>query len=402
MATLNDYRRIVGDEKIDEIIREAKPLKGKYIVHVNSTFYGGGVAEVLDSLVYLMNQTGIKAGWRFLKGSLPFFEITKSFHNGSQGADIKLTQKIKKTYEEINRHNSVFMHLEKSDAIIAHDPQTLPLIKFYKKQQPWIWRCHIDITEPNKKLWNYLKGFINLYDEMIISDEQYRKEDIKIPQTVIMPSIDPLNEKNKKLSDRKVKAILSEQGIKFNKPIVSQISRYDIWKDQCGVIDAFKKVRKKADCQLVLLGNSATDDPEGLKIYYEVAKKANKIKDITLLLNVENNDLTVNALQRASEIVLQKSTREGFALTVSEALWKGTPVIGGNVGGIPNQIINGKNGYLVNNINECAERTIELLRDNESRKKMGQYAHKFVKENFLITRHLLDYIKMLKRVMKVG
>ena len=399
MATLNDYRKIVGDEKIDEIIREAKPLKGKYIVHVNSTFYGGGVAEVLDSLVYLMNQVGIKAGWRLLKGSLPFFEITKSFHNGSQGAKIKLTQKVKRIYEEINRHNSVFMHLEKSDAIVIHDPQALPLIKFYKKQQPWVWRCHVDITNPNKKLWNYLKGFINLYDEMIISDKQYRKEDIKIPQTVIMPSIDPLNKKNRKLSNQKAKSILSEQGIKFNKPIISQISRYDVWKDPCGVIDAFKKVKKKVDCQLVLLGNSATDDPEGLKVYYEVVKKAKKVKDITLLLNVENNDLTVNALQRASAVVLQKSIREGFALTVSEALWKGTPVIGGNVGGIPNQIINGKNGYLVNNIDECAERTVELLKDDKLRKNMGRRAHEFVKENFLITRHLLDYIKLLKRVM---
>ena len=401
MATINDYRKIVGDKKINEIIKEASPLKGKYIVHVNSTFYGGGVAEVLDSLVYLMNQVGIKAGWRLLKGSLPFFEITKSFHNGSQGANIKLTQKIKRIYEEINYHNSVFMHLEKSDAIVIHDPQALPLIKFYKKQQPWIWRCHVDITEPNKKLWDYLKGFINLYDEMIISDERYRKEDIKIHQTIIMPSIDPLNDKNRKLSNQKVKTILSKQGIKFNKPIVSQISRYDQWKDPCGVIDAFKKVKKKVDCQLVLLGNSATDDPQGLKTYYEVAQKAKKVKDITLLLNVGNNNLTVNALQRASAVVLQKSIREGFALTISEALWKGTPVIGSNIGGIPNQIIDGKNGYLVNDINECAERTVELLKDNELRKKMGRYAHEFVKENFLITRHLLDYIKLLKRVMEV-
>jgi len=401
MTTLDDYRKIVGDEKINEIIKEAKPLKGKYIVHVNSTFYGGGVAEVLDSLVYLMNQTGIKAGWRLLKGSLPFFEITKSFHNGSQGANIKLTSRIKKTYEEINRHNSVFMHLEKSDAIVIHDPQVLPLIKFYKKQQPWFWRCHIDITKPNKRLWNYLKDFVNLYDEMIISDKRYRKEDIKIPQTIIMPSIDPLNEKNKKLSDKKVKEILSKQGIKFNKPIISQISRYDVWKDPCGVIDAFKKASKKIDCQLVLLGNSATDDPEGLKTYREVAKRAKKVKGVTLLLNVDNNDLTVNALQRASAVVLQKSIREGFALTVSEALWKGTPVIGGNVGGIPNQIKDGHNGYLVNNVNECADRMVELLENDKLRKKMGKYAHEFVKENFLITRHLLDYIKLLKKVMKV-
>ena len=401
MITLNDYRKIVGDEKIDEIIREAEPLRGKYVVHVNSTFYGGGVAEILDSLVYLMNQTGIKAGWRLMKGTPPFFEITKSFHNGCQGAKTKLTAKIKETYEGTSYHNSTIMHLERNDAVIIHDPQVLPLIKFYKKNQPWIYRCHIDITKPNKKLWNYLKKFINLYDEMVISDDCYRKNDIKVPQTIIMPSIDPLNGKNKKISPQKIKSTLSKLGIKSNKPIVSQISRFDIWKDPCGVIEAFKKIKKKTDCQLVLLGNSATDDPEGLRVYREVAKKAKKVKDVTLLLNVTDNDLAVNALQRASEVILQKSIREGFALTVSEALWKGTPVIGGNIGGIPNQIINGKNGYLVNNIDECSNRTIELLKNDKLRKKMGKFGREFVRENFLITRHLLDYIKLLKKVIKV-
>lgn len=399
MITLDDYRKIVGDEKIDEIIREAKPLRGKYVVHINSTFYGGGVAEILDSLVYLMNQVEIKAGWRLIKGIPSFFDVTKSFHNGCQGANTKLTAKVKEIYEGTNFHNSTFMHLEKNDAIIVHDPQVLPLIKFYKKNQPWIWRCHIDITKPNKKLWNYLKNFINLYDEMIISDECYRKKDIKIPQTIIMPSINPLNERNKRVSKQKAKSILSEHGIKFNKPIISQISRFDVWKDPSGVVDSFRKTRKYANCQLVLLGNFATDDPEGFKVYQEIVKKVKGEKDITVLL--ADSILIVNALQAVSEVVLQKSLREGFALTVSEALWKETPVIGGNVGGIPNQIINGKNGYLVNNIDECSDRTIELLKNDKLRKKMGKFGRELVRENFLITRHLLDYIKLLKRVMKI-
>ncbi len=399
MITLDDYRKIVGDEKIDEIIREAKPLRGKYVVHINSTFYGGGVAEILDSLVYLMNQVEIKAGWRLIKGIPSFFDVTKSFHNGCQGANTKLTAKVKEIYEGTNFHNSTFMHLEKNDAIIIHDPQVLPLIKFYKKNQPWIWRCHIDITKPNKKLWNYLKNFINLYDEMIISDECYRKKDIKIPQTIIMPSINPLNERNKRVSKQKAKSILSEHGIKFNKPIISQISRFDVWKDPSGVVDSFRKTRKYANCQLVLLGNFATDDPEGFKVYQEIVKKVKGEKDITVLL--ADSILIVNALQAVSEVVLQKSLREGFALTVSEALWKETPVIGGNVGGIPNQIINGKNGYLVNNIDECSDRTIELLKNDKLRKKMGKFGRELVRENFLITRHLLDYIKLLKRVMKI-
>lgn len=401
MSILNQYKKIVGEEKINEIIREAKPLRGKYVAHINSTFYGGGVAEIIESLVVLMNDIGINAGWRQLKGSASFFEITKLFHNGSQGADIKLNKKIKKIYEEINRKNSLFMHIEKNDAVIIHDPQVLPLIKFYKKQQPWIWRCHIDITEPDKILWDYLKSFINLYDIMIISDADYRKKNIKIPQEVIMPSINPLNKKNKKLSPAKIKSILEKAGIKQNKPIISQISRYDYWKDPLGVIDVFKAVKKKIDCQLVLLGNFATDDPGGGKVYREVARKAKNLKDAHILLNVKDNDLTVNALQSASAVVLQKSIREGFAITVSEALWKGTPVIGGNVGGIPNQIIDGKSGYLINSIRECADRAVELLKNEILRKRMGKFGHEYVKNNFLVTRHLLDYIRLLKRMMKI-
>ena len=395
MNTLNDYRKIVGDKKINEIINEAKPLKGKYVTHINSTFYGGGVAEILSSLVFLMNDVGIKAEWRLLRGDKNFFNITKSFHNGLQGSDIKLTEKNKKIYEKINYLNSLFIHLEKSDIVIAHDVQVLPLIKFFKKTQPWIWRCHVDISNQNKKLWKYLTGFINLYDNIIISDKNYIKNDINTEQKIIMPSIDPLSDKNKNLSLKKAKAILSDFNIKFNKPIISQISRYDIWKDPVGVVDTFLLIKKKIDCQLILLGNTSIDDPEGDKIYKQVIKKTKNIKDCIVLLNVENNDIVVNALQRMSDVVLQKSLKEGFALTVSEALWKGTPVVGSNVGGIPNQIINGKNGYLVNSIKECAEKTIKILQDDNLRKKMGEYAHEYVKENFLISRHLLDYIKII-------
>jgi len=400
MITILDYKNIVGQKKINEIVREARPLRGKYVVHVNATYYGGGVAEILDSLVHLMNDVGIRAGWRVLKGSTPFFEVTKLFHNGSQGAKIKLSARMRRMYEEINMRNSIFMHLEKSDAVIIHDPQVLPLIKYYKKNQPWLWRCHIDITKPNVKLWNYLKQYIELYDGMIVSDKCYLKSDISIPQTIIMPSIDPLNEKNRYLSPAKVKSILSEMGVKTNKPIVSQISRYDPWKDPLGVLEAFRIIRKKVNCQLVLLGNTATDDPEGMVVYNKVKERAKKMDDVTLLLNIGNNDLGVNALQRASDVVLQKSIREGFALTVSEALWKGTPVVGGNVGGIPNQIIDGKNGYLVNSAEECAERTIELLRGKKARETMGRLGREHVREHFLITRHLLDYIKLLKKVMR--
>lgn len=399
MLTLKDYRKIVGNEIIDEIIDEAKPLQGKYVAHVNSTYYGGGVAEILDSLVYLMNEVGIQAGWRLLKGSDDFFRITKLFHNGCQGAEVKLSREIKKLYEETNHRNSRFMHLERSDALIIHDPQALPLINFYKKNQPWIWRCHIDITSPNPILWRYLKGFIRKYDAMIVSDPAYKKKDIKIPQHIILPSIDPMHEKNRKVSTEQAGKILAPLGINSKKPIISQISRYDYWKDPLGVVEAFKKAKKKVDCQLVMLGNYATDDPEGYEMYRKVQKKTAGIKDIKILVNVENNNLVVNALQTASDVVLQKSIREGFALTVSEALWKGTPVIGGRAGGIPNQIVEGKNGYLVDNVSQCAHRIVDLLKDDKKRKEMGKFGHEYVRKNFLITRHLLDYIKLLKKTM---
>jgi trehalose synthase len=399
MATLDDYRKIAGDEIVDQIIEEAKPLKGKYVTHVNSTYYGGGVAEILDNLVYLMNEIGINAGWRLLKGTKSFFEITKLLHNSCQGGKLEMSPELKEYYEETNRRNSVFMHLEKSDVVIAHDPQVLPLVKFYKASQLWIWRCHIDITEPNPQVWEYLSQFIWHYDEMIISDEKYKKNNLRIPQTVIMPSIDPLSAKNRELSFAEAVTILKKAGIKLGRPIISQISRFDSWKDPLGVIEAYEMAKKEVNCQLVLLGNFATDDPEGLEMYEKTVARAKKSQDVTVLVNVEKNDLTVNALQRVSEIVLQKSLREGFGLTVSEALWKGTPVIGGRVGGIPNQIIDGQNGYMVESVKGCATRIIELMRDEKKRKAMGKFGKEHVRKNFLITRHLLDYIRLLNRLI---
>lgn len=400
---LNKYKRIIGEKKIKEIERKAKPLKGKYVLHVNATYYGGGVAEILDNMTVLMNDVGINACWSVIKGTQPFFEITKMFHNGTQGQPVSLTKKIKETYEGLCKRNSVFMNFKGIDAVIAHDPQVLPLIKYARpdnKKEPWIWRAHTDITNPDKTLWKYLRGYIKLHDEMIVSDEKYLKSDVKIKQSVIMPSIDPLSERNKDMTLSEAKRILkSKLGIKFDKPIVTQISRYDIWKDQLGVLDAFKKIRKEVDCQLILMGNYAVDDPEGAGYYKKTLKKSKGMKDVRVFIDKDNDILMINALQRASDVILQKSLKEGFGLTVTEALWKGTPVVAGNVGGIPNQIVHGKNGYLVNNIRECAERTIEILKNDKLRKKMGKEAREYVRENFLITRHLMDYLELLNRVI---
>lgn len=401
MKLLNKYKKVVGSKKINEIVNKAKSLRGKYILNVNSTYYGGGVAVILDSLVVLMNDLGINACWSILKGNEPFFEITKSFHNGTQGEKIKLTKEIKETYEKLCERNAVYLNFNNIDAVIVHDPQALPLIKYDKqKDVPWIWRSHTDLSNPDKKLWKYLKTFIRKYDEMIVSDNKYFKKDLKIKQSVIMPSIDPFDDKNRDISREKANSELKKIGIKdLRKPIISQISRYDHFKDPIGVIETFKKVKKEVDCQLVLMGNFAIDDPEGDYMYKKVAHRARGMSDVTIIVN-SGTDLSVNALQRTSEVVLQKSIKEGFALTVSEALWKQTPVVAGNVGGIPNQIINGQNGYLIENIDECAKRTIEILKDKKKQRRMGKFAREYVRNNFLITRHLLDYIELLNRVIK--
>lgn len=333
-----------------------------------------------------------------LKAEKPFFDVTKSFHNALQGKEFVLSDRIKRIYLEGNYYNSIFTHLEDYDFVMVHDPQPLALIDHYQNRKgKWFWRCHIDISNPNKVLWTFLKPYVEKYDKMIVSVDKF-KQKVKIPQAIIPPSIDPLSEKNKELPADLRRRLLAKQGINLDKPIITQVSRFDPWKDPAGVIDAFKQVREKVDCMLVLIGNLAADDPECPKIHAEVLKKIESLKhhkkDIKIIL--KDDDRLVNSLQSESAVVLQKSLREGFALTVSEALWKGTPVVGGNVGGIPLQIIDGKTGYLVNNINECAKRVTYLLKNPGIAKKMGQAGKEHVKQNFLITRHLLDYLRLFK------
>ena len=396
--SLNDYNSIVGEELVRKIREEAVPLENKHIEHVNSTYYGGGVEEILSSLVLLMNDVGIKTGWRLMKGHPDFFNITKRFHNALQGSSIKLSDDKKRIYVEENKTNSIFMHISFCDCVIIHDPQPLPLIDYYEKKQPWIWRCHIDLSNPNIELWNYLKQFILKYNSVIVSIEKYKKEDLPLPHNIIAPSIDPLTTKNKYIPDSVIKKYLSRFGVDLDKPIVSQISRFDKWKDPLGVVRAFEIIKKEVDCKLILLGSMATDDPEGPKIYDKLMQKVKDNKDI-IVINFAD-DFLVNCLQRASDVVIQKSIKEGFGLTVTEALWKGIPVVAGNVGGIPLQVLDEKNGYLVNNIKECADRTVKLLKNPKLREEMGKFGIEHVKKNFLITRHLRDYIRVLKGMIK--
>lgn len=393
---LKRYRKVVGNRTIDTIFREAEPIEGLFLAHVNSTLYGGGVAELLHSLVYLMNDVGIEAEWRVMKGNQAFFNVTKSFHNALQGEAINFTENMKKVYLKTNREFAKITHLQNYDFVITHDPQPLACINYFKKRQPWVWRCHIDLSNPNRAVYNYLKQFVKKYDQVIISNKKFLCP-LQNRCTIIYPSIDPLTSKNMEMKEQKVERILKKRGIDLDKPIIAQISRFDKWKDPLGVLKAFKMVRAKFDCKLVLLGNLADDDPEGEIIYREVLKKAEGMKDVHIIM--EYNDLLVNALQRASAVILQKSLKEGFGLTVSEALWKKTPVIGGNAGGIPLQIINGKAGFIVNSIGECAKRTLFLLKNPKKAKQMGEAGHNHVKKNFLITRHLMDYIKLIKSIV---
>jgi trehalose synthase len=385
---VEDYEQFVGAETIERIIEKAKPLRDLRVVNVNSTYYGGGVTVLLSSLTLLMNNLGIKTGWRIIHGPPDFFSITKKMHNALQGGEVNLTDLKIQIYEEVIHENSIRNHLD-HDIVVIHDPQPLPMINHYKKRGPWIWRCHIDLSNPNKELWNYLAPFIEKYDAVILSIKEYAQK-LKTPQLFFMPAIDPFSIKNRELSEDEINERLDHYNIPTDLPLVVQISRFDRWKDPEGVIKAFKLARKEVDCTLVLLGDIATDDPEGEEVYKSLLDQQ---EERIIILSHQDTAL-VNALQRRAAVVLQKSIREGFGLTVAEAMWKGTPVIGGNVGGIRYQIENGVNGFLVSSIEEAAERIVRLIKDKKLRDQMGQKAKETVRERFLMTRYLEQYLDL--------
>ena len=401
MKSLDDYLPIVGEKVLGQIYQKARRLVNKHIVHINSTAHGGGVAEILNNLIVLLNDIGVDSGWRVLIGPSDFFSITKKFHNGLQGNSINLSNNKKRLYLETNDRFSRFTHLD-HDCVIVHDPKPLPLIKFNKKIQPWIWRCHIDITYPNPELWNFVKTFILRYDLMVISSEQFRKDDLPLEQKIIQPSIDPLSPKNMDLSDDLIAKTLKKFDIPMDKPLITQVSRFDPWKDPEGVLKVFNEVKEKADCRLVYCYNMAPDDPEGIIIYNKMKRIAGKyLKSNDVLFRLGDNQILVNVLQRVSSVILQKSIREGFGLTVSEAQWKETPVVASRVGGIPEQVIDGQTGFLVDpqDITGCAEKVVTLIKDKKLATKMGKEAKELIKQKFLITRHLDDYLNLLIDVL---
>jgi len=397
MHGMEDYRKIVGDEPISNVYRKARKLTKFHILEVNSTFSGGGVAEMLSSLIGLFNDLGVDTDWAILHGSPDFFEITKAFHNALQGDGINLTDIKKEVYLQTNEEFYSYTHI-RHDAVIVHDVQPLPIIKFSRKAVPWIWRCHVDLSEPNRELWEYLKQYLLRYNQIIMSSTRYLKEDLLVDQKVVFPAIDPLTSKNMELSDAVVEKTLNKFGIMTDKPIITQISRFDPWKDPEGVLKVFAKIRKHCDCRLVLCGSMAADDPQGLDVYDRTRRMAaGLIKSGDVVLLTTENNILVNSLQRASEVVLQKSIREGFGLTVSEALWKETPVVASNVGGIPLQLLDGVSGFLVDpyDLQGCADRVMELLHDPDLARDMGRRGREHVRKNFLITRLVSDWLDVL-------
>jgi len=389
LTTIGDYEELVGPETVERIVRKAERVSNLHIVNISSTYYGGGVAEILSHLTLLMNSAGIKTGWRVIEGRPDFFSVTKKMHNALQGGDIFLTAQKKCIYEEVAYENAVRVHLD-HDLVIVHDPQPLPMIRHYEKKGPWIWRCHVDLSEPNPELWAYLSPFVEAYDAVVLSLPEYAQK-LTTPQRFIMPAISPFSTTNKALSDAEIDERLTSHGIPTDLPLVVQISRFDKWKDPQGVIAAFRRARKEVDCTLVLVGNVATDDPEGQEVLEALFECA---EERIIILSVQDSAL-VNALQRRAAVVLQKSIREGFGLTVAEAMWKGAAVVGSKVGGIRHQIEDGVSGFLVENTDEAAERIVQLLKDQDLRRRLGERAKESVQQRFLMTRLMEDWLDLV-------
>ncbi|MEM6283137.1 MAG: glycosyltransferase [Chloroflexota bacterium] len=387
---LDDYRPIIGDEAVDRIHAKAEKLRGRRVCHMNSTYYAGGVVEILRSMTMLMNKLGIPTEWRMLRGTQEFFEVTREMHDAVQSGSMELTTDKKEAYERLFEENAIRNQLD-HDFVYMHDHHTMGMIAHYDRSGPWIWRCHLDYSEAQQDVVKYLAQFADLYDASVFILEKYMQDAFAGPQVAIMPAIDPLKPNNQRISEDAVMARLKKYNIPTDRPIVTQISRFDRWKDPHGVVDAFELAAKEVDATLVLLGNIPADDPDDNPLITSLlARRSDRIKVVTV-----TDYPLVGALQQFSTVVLQKSLREGFGLTVSEALWKGTPVIGGNAGGIPAQIDHGVNGYLVNSVDEAAGYIVEMVSNPQQAKEMGEQGIEKVRGNFLITRLLEDHFDLL-------
>jgi trehalose synthase len=396
-SELSKYEKIIGYEEIERLKDQARRLKGITLLHVNSTDTGGGVAEILKSLVPLFRGLGISCEWKVIRGTKEFFRITKSLHNSVQGVGGKsrLTRDMAKEYQRVNRENAKRLGLG-ADVVVVHDIQPLPLVEA-KGRNKWVWRCHIDLSRPEREVWEFLHSYVASYDATIFSVPEFRQA-LSIPQYIIAPSIDPLSDKNRDLSPQKVRELYQKFRIPKGRATLLQVSRFDPSKDPLGVIEVYRILKERMDCQLVLAGGGAEDDPEGSKILAQVMEETRDDPDIHILDLPPTSFLEINALQRGADVIIQKSLKEGFGLTVTEALWKEKAVVGGKVGGIKLQIRDGENGFLVSSVGEAAQRVEYLFKNPSQAQKMGKAGKKLVREKFLIARHLKDYLNLVSEI----
>ncbi len=395
---MEKYRGIVPDAALDELHALSRILRNRSLLHVNSTRTGGGVAEILASLVPWTESLGVRTRWEVITGSPGFFEVTKSMHNALQGADIEISHSELQAYLQNLHENAKRMDMN-ADVVVIHDPQPAYLIDYCPvNPKSLVWRCHIDLSHPNAHVWRFLRQAVSRYAMVVFHVPQFAQTGLPVPQVLIAPSIDPLADKNRHLDEDEITAVTDRFGIDRGRPILVQISRFDRFKDPLGVIKAYKQVRQNFDCQLVLAGGSATDDPEGPRVRSEVEQAVAGDPDIFVLSSP--SDLEVNALQRAATVILQKSVREGFGLTVTEAMWKGKPVIGGAVGGITSQIVHGVTGFLVHSPDGAAFRLRYLLSHPRAAGQMGEKGREHVRHNYLITRHVRDYLLLMLNILE--
>jgi len=398
VSLLDQYSEVVGPAMIDHLAQLAAPLQGARVVHVNSTRVGGGVAEILAKLVPLTRELGIDAHWEVISGDQDFFQCTKNMHNGLQGSPVNLTERLVQAYEATTERAAGLLGRQLTDAefVFVHDPQPARLLHFFPERRgKWVWRCHIDVSHPHRPVWKYLRGIVGRYDASVFSLAAFAQA-LPCPEYIVPPSIDPLAEKNIDLEDAELAAVRDRFGLDPRRPLVVQVSRFDRFKDPVGVIRAFRLARRYLPrLQLVLGGGGASDDPEGDVVLDEVRSTAADDPDVHVLLLPPDDHRTINALQRCADVVLQKSLREGFGLTVTEAMWKHRPVIGGNTGGIRLQVFDHHTGYLVSTPEGAALRIRHLIARPDRIAEMGQKAHNLVRDNFLITRQLREYLTLM-------
>jgi trehalose synthase len=401
---VDDYVESAGREAVERLREAAAPLAGARVLHLNSTSFGGGVAELLHAQLPLLRDLGIEAEWALVQGSEEYFNVTKAVHNALQGAEVVWTPEMREVYWERIRANAVEL-TEGFDFVFLHDPQPAGILAVLedegRRAGRWLWRCHIDLSSPFAPVWSFFEPLVDRFDAAIFTIEAFAQPGVRRPVLAfIPPSIDPLSNKNNDLTPDMVLGMVQHHGIDIDRPLITQVSRFDPWKDPLGVVDAYRLVRDVVPgLQLLMVGSMADDDPEGLHYLELTAAHAERDPDVHLLTNLDGiGDLEVNAFQRASEVVVQKSIREGFGLVVAEGMWKGKPVVGGDVGGIRLQIEEGRTGFLVDSVETCAERIAALLRDPDLRERLGEAARERVRERFLTLREIEDYLRLMAKV----